>query len=145
MKHAIMLHMKQNQSKIYKTTEIGNKAEDLACNLLNKLNFLIIVRNFRKRTGEIDIIATKDSIYHFIEVKSVTHETPWDSSHQRSISFRPEDRVTKSKIHKIYKTASLFMLEQGIVPPVEAQIDLVTVCFYKSGDIPRLDIVENIS
>jgi Holliday junction resolvase-like predicted endonuclease len=146
-----MLHMKQKATlkrqktyKHHKTKKIGNRAEDLACLLLTNTGHTIISRNFYKKVGEIDIISTKEGVYHFIEVKGVTYETPWDVSHQVEPIFRVEERVTKSKIHKIYKTASLFMLEQGIVPPVEAQIDLVTVCFYKSGDIPRLDIIENI-
>lgn len=141
-----MLHMKHNLvKKQYYTKKIGNKAEDLACVLLNNLGYKIIARNFYRKVGEIDVVAVKEAVYHFVEVKGVTHETPWDFSHEKSIIYRPEDRINKTKIHKIYKTANLFLLEQGVQPPVEAQIDLVTVSFYKSGDVPRLDIIENIS
>ena len=49
----------------------GNIAEDKACSFLETSGFKIIEQNFyAKKLGEIDIIATKDDIYHFIEVKS---------------------------------------------------------------------------
>ena len=49
----------------------GDIAEEKACEFLYSQGFKIIEQNFyAKKLGEIDIIATKDSIYHFIEVKS---------------------------------------------------------------------------
>ena len=48
----------------------GNLAEDTACGFLYDNGFTIIERNFYSRFGEIDIIATKDEVFHFIEVKS---------------------------------------------------------------------------
>ncbi len=49
----------------------GNLAEAKACSFLNSQGFDIIEQNFyAKKLGEIDIIAKKESIYHFIEVKS---------------------------------------------------------------------------
>ena len=50
--------------------EIGKIAEDAVVSHLNRRGFEILERNFRKRFGEIDIIARKDSRFHFIEVKS---------------------------------------------------------------------------
>lgn len=49
----------------------GDIAEKKACEYLICQGFKIIEQNFyAKKLGEIDIIATKDSNYHFIEVKS---------------------------------------------------------------------------
>lgn len=49
----------------------GDIAEEKACEFLYLQGFKIVEQNFyAKKLGEIDIIATKDSIYHFIEVKS---------------------------------------------------------------------------
>ncbi len=51
--------------------EKGNFAEKRAISFLEDCNFTIIETNFyAKKLGEIDIIAKKDEIYHFCEVKS---------------------------------------------------------------------------
>ncbi len=71
----------------------GNIAEEKASSFLSNLGFKIIERNFyAKKLGEIDIIAKKDSSYHFIEVKSaneyeiaVNNITP--SKLKRSIDY----------------------------------------------------------
>ena len=47
----------------------GILGEDKACAFLKKQGFKILKRNFHSKFGEIDIIATKDEILHFIEVK----------------------------------------------------------------------------
>ena len=52
------------------TRDLGNYGEDLACSYINSKKYEIIERNFRKRNGELDIIAKKDDILIFIEVKS---------------------------------------------------------------------------
>ena len=51
--------------------EKGNFAEKRAISFLQDLNFQIIEQKFyAKKLGEIDIIAKKNEIYHFCEVKS---------------------------------------------------------------------------
>lgn len=50
--------------------EKGNEGENTACMLLETLGFTIIDRNFYTRQGEIDIIAQKGTMIHFIEVKT---------------------------------------------------------------------------
>ncbi|EAK0706386.1 YraN family protein, partial [Campylobacter coli] len=47
----------------------GILGEDKACEFLKKQKFEILKRNFRSKFGEIDVIAKKDGILHFIEVK----------------------------------------------------------------------------
>jgi len=48
----------------------GNAAEEKACSYLRSAGFDIIDRNVYSRFGEIDIIALKDEVLHFVEVKS---------------------------------------------------------------------------
>lgn len=49
---------------------IGNYGENLAINYLISEGYKILNRNFICKIGEIDIIATKNNIIAFIEVKS---------------------------------------------------------------------------
>ena len=51
----------------------GDESETLATRFLEQEGFLIVERNyFARKLGEIDIIASRDDVLHFIEVKSVT-------------------------------------------------------------------------
>ncbi|WP_416346565.1 YraN family protein [Campylobacter upsaliensis] len=47
----------------------GILGENRACAFLKKHRFEILERNFHSKFGEIDIIAKKDEILHFVEVK----------------------------------------------------------------------------
>ncbi len=51
------------------TTETGRKAETAARVYLEMRGFKIIEQNWRRPRCEIDIIATRDGVVHFVEVK----------------------------------------------------------------------------
>ncbi len=51
------------------TTETGKKAEIAASVYLEMRGFKVIERNWRRASCEIDIIASKDGVVHFVEVK----------------------------------------------------------------------------
>ena len=54
---------------------IGKVGEDIAKNFLIKKGYKILEMNYRfSRVAEIDIIATKKDILHFVEVKTRTQE-----------------------------------------------------------------------
>jgi len=54
--------------------ELGQYGEDLAAQFCRKNKLKIIKRNYRCKGGEIDIIASRDDVLHFIEVKNRTHD-----------------------------------------------------------------------
>jgi putative endonuclease len=51
------------------TTQAGRRAESAARAYLEMRGFKIIEQNYRRPRCEIDIIALKDDVMHFIEVK----------------------------------------------------------------------------
>lgn len=51
-------------------SEIGKLGEELTAYYLAKSGYAILRRNFRVKGGEIDIIAAKDGIIAFVEVKT---------------------------------------------------------------------------
>ena len=69
----------------------GKIGEDIAVKFLEKNNYKILERNYRKPWGEIDIVGEKDGIVRFIEVKSVSREALPDIS--REMDYRPEELV----------------------------------------------------
>jgi len=52
--------------------QLGKKYEDLATSYLQQKGFMVMVRNYRYKKAEIDIIAQKDACLYFIEVKART-------------------------------------------------------------------------
>jgi putative endonuclease len=79
----------------------GDFGEDTVCNYLKKNLYEIVARNFRKKSGEIDIIAIKNQIISFIEVKTRKFGSLTDGV----------SAVTKEKQRRIVKTAGIFLTE----------------------------------
>lgn len=75
----------------------GNLAEDKACRFLYDNGFSIIERNFYSRFGEIDIIAIKDEVLHFVEVKS-------GLDYESAIN-----NITKQKLSRLIKTGDIYL------------------------------------
>ena len=50
--------------------QLGQAAEDLAAHHLQKQGFTIIARNYRYERAEVDIIAQKEGLLLFVEVKA---------------------------------------------------------------------------
>lgn len=80
---------------------IGNFGEKQAQKFLRKNKYKIVCTNYRKKYGEIDIVAEKDNYLVFVEVK-----TRGENSH-----FAPVYAVNKSKQTKLMKTAYLYLKE----------------------------------
>ena len=78
--------------------EKGDFAEKKAISFLEDLGFKIIEKNFyAKKLGEIDIIAKKENIYHFCEVKSANdYETAVNN-------------LTNSKLSKIKRSVDYYL------------------------------------
>jgi putative endonuclease len=122
---------------------VGNKGEDLACVFLMNIGFEIVARNYLKKVGEIDVIALENDIFHFVEVKSVTRETSWDVIHETQTVHKPENNVYYNKLLHMKRAIEVFFYEKHIIDP-QFKIDVITVTFYRSGEIPRIDFIENI-
>jgi len=48
----------------------GDESEEKACRFLKQRGYRILARNWRSRTGEVDIIARDEGILVFVEVKA---------------------------------------------------------------------------
>jgi len=82
------------------TKSIGDRGEDKACEWLVSRGFSIIERNWRTKRGEIDIIAEKENVLVFAEVKTLP------SGDLETLTHELNGRKQK----KIIETAKLFLL-----------------------------------
>jgi len=86
--------------------EIGRLGEDLALKYLIANGYKIIERNYRRKWGEIDIIAlSANKILVFVEVKTIRVD---ERLKQRGDYFIPEYNLSKAKLGKVRRTASIY-------------------------------------
>ncbi len=125
--------------------KVGNLGEDLACRFIMKHGFTIVERNYLRKCGEIDIIATKDNLIHFIEVKSVSCEINREVSGETSnLDYRPEDNVHDWKLERISKTIQVYLLDKNVSGETDWQFDVITVYIDKKKLISKVKILENV-
>ena len=99
--------------------QTGTKGEKLAVNYLIKNGYSIVATNWRYKKNEIDIIAQKNDLLVFIEVKTRSSE------HFGS----PEVFVTPQKRKRIIRAANAYVLEKDLL--IDARFDIITVVFEK--------------
>jgi putative endonuclease len=103
----------------------GNIAENKAVEFLKQKGLSIIEQNYyAKKMGEIDIIATKGDVYHFVEVKSGT-------------SYDAVYNITPAKLHKLIKSIYYYLKVKNL--DVKFCIDAIIVHDNK------IDMIENIT
>jgi putative endonuclease len=118
-------------------SELGKYGEDLACEYLVKQSFTIIERNFRKKWGELDIIAmAPDKTLVFVEVKAMRQFG--------NAAINPEDNLTAAKLRKLQRTVFLYANEHPelINEKKGWRIDLIAITLV-DGSAPLIKHFEN--
>lgn len=117
-------------------SEFGKEGENIAAEYLIKQDFKIINRNYRKPWGEIDIICqAPDKTLVFVEVKTVRqygdNSAMPDGKQANNPQLMAEDQLTKSKLAKLIRTASLYsgQNEKLIIENKGWRIDLIALTF----------------
>ncbi len=110
----------------------AKKGEDIATLYLSRKGYLIIQRNFRSRTGEIDIVALDKNTLVFVEVKSRWTEMYGD----------PKEAVTPKKIRSIERTADYFKLLNPETSDL-MRIDVVAINFI--NEKLEIEHLENVT
>lgn len=105
---------------------VGNLGETIAARFLRRKGYKIIARNFKVSLGEIDIIAKKDLITVFVEVKT-----------RSSLLFGPPYlAITEVKRKKMIRCALCYLKMKRLLDTFW-QIDIVSVELDGSGKYLR--------
>lgn len=94
----------------------GDRGEDLAADFFLARGYAIVGRNWRCRAGEIDLVAEKDGVLHFIEVK--TRRT-------REFGY-PEEAITPRKLKHLRLAIETF-LQSADPQPHDFQADALAI------------------
>ncbi|MDP3481253.1 MAG: YraN family protein [Desulfoprunum sp.] len=114
-----------------KRAVLGKKGEDLAARYLQEKGYTILLRNYRRKLGEIDIIAKEGQTLVFVEVKT----------RQTGASYFPAEAVTPRKQGQISRTAQEYLIHHNLLNK-PARFDVISVSMSSHG-IPTIHHIPN--
>lgn len=110
--------------------ELGKTGEDLACQELERRGYAILARRYRRRGGELDIIARDGRTLVFVEVKTREGRNFGDGA----------EAVTGLKRRRITRLALDYMTRHRI-PECPCRFDVMSIRF-ESG-VPITEVFQN--
>jgi len=110
--------------------DTGRRGEELARIYLQDRGFAILHQNWRHGHHEIDIVAVKNRVLHFVEVKT-----------RCSVRYGfPESAVHPKKLRRLLRSADAFL--RIYAPDREGQIDVLAIVL--QGQAPDLLLIEDV-
>ena len=107
---------------------LGRWGEDTAASYLESVGHQIMARNWRGKSGEVDLITRHDEVIVFVEVKT----------RRGSAYGLPEEALTPLKASRLMETAELYLSENDL-SDVEWRIDLVAIEVDGTGRLIRCE------
>jgi putative endonuclease len=106
---------------------LGRLGESLAAENMQKQGYRIVIRNFRTKEGEIDLIVTKGDLLVIVEVKS------------RSSTLFGEgfEAVTLTKQKRLKRLAAAYLKECSILYRI-VRFDVISILIGPSGKLLNL-------
>lgn len=114
-----------------KHNQLGKRGEQMAEAYLINLGYAILHRNWRHSHYEIDIIAIKNKVLHFVEVKI----------RSSAVFGLPEDNVTKKKFQSLLNAADEFLHQHPQYKHVQYDILSITTFLNKE---PEYFLIEDV-
>lgn len=113
--------------------QFGQRGEKIASDYLLDNKFVIITRNFRSKFGEIDIVAQKNKIIYFIEVKTRANLK----------KGMPYEAVDSHKKHQMRRAATYFLLEHNY-KEYKFSIAVISILFrdFESFDLKFFESID---
>jgi len=100
----------------------GQQGEELAVAFLTNANYRVLDRNYKRSTGEIDIVIQKEATIVFVEVK-----------YRKNLKYGfPREAVNLSKQKRIGKTALWYLKEKKLFD-VSVRFDVLEIYFEDDG------------
>lgn len=95
----------------------GSKGEEIAATYLVKNGYSVVERNWRFRHWEVDIIAFRGRLLHFLEVKT-----------RYSLRYgRPEESITREKMMCLRNAAEEYQYLHPEYPYVQFDVIAITI------------------
>ena len=120
-KNRDMFHKKHFTCNVLHKRAKGNIGEGVATRFLESKGFLVLDRNYLRKWGELDIVAQKDGMIHFFEVKSASLQSS-------SYEHKPEDNVHELKAKHLRRIIETYLEEK--CGGLEAKFQFHVLCVF---------------
>lgn len=116
--------------------KVGTQGEEIAAKFLEDKGFKILERNYSTKFGEIDLIAVKNNILRFVEVKLKNGD----------FFGAPEEMIGTNKLGKVQRMAEYYLMDNPEVAKKYGAYSIDAVCIVtgESEEVERIDLYENI-
>ena len=117
------------------TSEFGTWAENYVAQYLVSKRYNILSKNYRKKWGEIDIVAEKEGVLVFVEVKANKKEIN---------GFEPENRVNPEKLRRLNRVVQTYLVSKKYSTEQNWQIDIVSLTLVRDKELVKIKHFKNI-
>lgn len=117
--------------------KVGKEGEEIAAKFLSGKGYKILERNYHTRFGEIDLIAVKNNVLTFIEVK-LKHGEDFGT---------PEEMIGTSKLSQVQRMAEFYLMDKPKMAEIYKaySIDAVCIMVGEDGEEERISHYENLT
>lgn len=114
--------------------DLGNLGEDIAADYLTSTGYKIIERNFKKRYGDIDIVASDGDTITFIEVKTRIGDKFGSG----------EEAITPWKLKTLIKSVNFY---KHMHPEMDGamRIDVVAIAMSANREVEKITLYKNVT
>jgi len=116
--------------------EVGKRGEEIAAKYLQDRDYKILEKNYSTKFGEIDLIAVKNNVLSFVEVKL-----------KQSEDFgTPEEMIGRGKLARVQHMAEFYLLENPKIAKTCEIYSIDAVCIVSDGEggVKRINLYGNI-
>jgi putative endonuclease len=106
------------------SSSLGLFGERIAENFIKSKGYKIVMKNYRCKLGEIDLIAERGNLLVFIEVKTRSNDK----------FGKGFEAVTHKKVDKIRKVATVYLLQKKLQR--EVRFDVISI---DKGEITHIE------
>jgi len=119
---------------------VGKIGEQLTKDYLTKKHYKILFCNYHLNHLELDIVAKKQNILYFVEVKSRHYQK---YKFEKNLNILPEEEFSCAKKQKFIKASELFLIKNYQFRNLQTQLMLIAIYLFDDHE-PIYKIYENV-
>lgn len=112
--------------------QIGQHAEDIAARFLEAQGVELLIRNYRRRLGELDLVARQGDVLLIVEVRTRANDAYGGAA--ASIDFHKQRRITRA--------AQQLLQQRKDLAKLHARFDVIVVAHLDAAE-PHVEWIQH--